>query len=189
MDRQDTEVIVEVGGLGYRVTVTPTLAGALDGDAMVWVHHHIREDAQTLYGFASRDERDVFEQLVATHGVGPALAMAILGVHPPASLRLAVATNDVGALCLVPGVGRKTATRLVLELGSRLGDASVDLTAGAVATDVERSSGASPHADVRDALVGLGYGADEIGPIVRELPVEGDAAALLKLALQKLARA
>ena len=84
------------------------------------VHHHIREDGQTLYGFLGRDERATFEALIATHGVGPALAMAILATHPPAALVDIVASGDVAALTLVPGVGKKTAERLLVELKNRL---------------------------------------------------------------------
>ncbi len=86
----------------------------------LYVHHHIREDAQTLYGFTSRDDRQTFQVLIATHGIGPALAMAILATHPPASLFDIVANNDVAALTLVPGVGKKTAERLIVELRDRL---------------------------------------------------------------------
>ncbi len=84
------------------------------------VHHHIREDGQTLYGFATREERATFQVLIGTHGVGPALAMAILATHSPAALVDVVAGEDIGALTLVPGVGRKTAERLLIELKSRL---------------------------------------------------------------------
>ena len=108
LDRTGTDVTVEVGGMGYRMSTTPATSGALGvegSEVFVWVHHHIREDAQTLYGFAGREERDVFETLIGTHGVGPALGLAILSTHSPRALRLALATDDVSALCLVPGVG------------------------------------------------------------------------------------
>ena len=191
-DRAESEITVEVGGIGYRVLVTPGHAVGLaemadPEELLVWIHHHRREDAETLYGFASRDERDLFETLIGTHGVGPALALAVLSVHTPSALRLAVATDDVSALCLVPGVGKKTATRLLMELKSRLEGGLVDLTVIAGTNGVDGGVGASAHSDVRDALSGLGYGPDEIASVVRELPIDGDSSTLLKLALQKLA--
>jgi Holliday junction DNA helicase RuvA len=175
------EVLVEVGGVGYRVTVAPRTAVAMQLDAPVFlhVHHHIREDAQTLYGFLAREERVAFEALITAHGVGPALAMAILSVHSPAALRDAVAADDLDALCLVPGVGKKTAARLVIELKNKL-----DLPASAV-TVVPGSASAtsSAVADVREALAGLGYSTEEIREALRSLPAGTDSAALLREAL------
>jgi len=114
----DGTALLEVGGVGYVVSVTPrTLAELEPGSpAFLHVHHHIREDAQTLYGFLHRDERTTFAVLIATHGIGPALALAILGTHGPNALVDIVASNDLGALTLVPGVGKKTAERLLVEL-------------------------------------------------------------------------
>ena len=118
----DGRVLLEVGGVGYQVTVTPRTLAELEptSGAFLHVHHHIREDAQTLYGFLDRDERATFEVLIATHGVGPALALAILATHAPSALVDIVASGDLASLCLVPGVGRKTAERLLVELRSRL---------------------------------------------------------------------
>ena len=192
LDRTGTDVTVEVGGMGYRMSTTPATSGALGvegSEVFVWVHHHIREDAQTLYGFAGREEREVFETLIGTHGVGPALGLAILSTHSPRALRLAIATDDVSSLCLVPGVGRKTAQRLLVELKSRL-DGSGDVDLRALAADgasPSAATGPSAHADVRDALVGLGYGNEEIAGVVGQLPLDGDASDLLRQALQKLA--
>lgn len=188
------EVLLEVAGVGYRVVMGPADAigvGEVDAEVFVWVYHHIREDAQTLYGFVGRDERRCFEVLLGAHGVGPALALAILSVHRPDALRQVLAADDVAALCLVPGVGKKTAARLLVELKSRLVDGEVDPAALAAATgtvDQPRSSG-SVLADVRDALGGLGYGPDEVSGVLRDLPVAADDAvqAVLKRALQRLA--
>ena len=133
LDRGPGEVLVEVGGIGYRVTVTPGTSvalGEVGDEVFVHVHNHVREDAVTLYGFATRDERACFEALIGAHGVGPSLALAILSVHSPAQLRLALASDDVAALCMVPGVGKKTAARLLVELKSKLDlPDGVDLTA------------------------------------------------------------
>ena len=117
------EVLVEVGGVGYRVNAGPaTVArlGDVDSEVFVWTYHHIREDTQVLYGFATKDERACFEALLGAHGVGPALALAILSIHTPVALARILAEDDLGALCLVPGVGKKTAARLLIDLKSRL---------------------------------------------------------------------
>jgi Holliday junction DNA helicase RuvA len=184
------EILIEVGGVGYRVQAGPATAarlGDVGGEVFAWIHHHVREDADTLYGFADKTERDSFEALLGAHGVGPALALAILSVHPPANLARVLADDDVAALCLVPGVGKKTAARLLIELKARLdvplGDGMpVDLTDG----NGSGGATASARADVRDALAGLGYAPEEIAEATRELS-EGDAGSLLKTALQRLA--
>lgn len=181
------EILVEVAGVGYRVQAGPATAarlGDLDAEVFVWTHHHVREDAETLFGFASRDERETFEALLGAHGVGPALALAILSVHPPTNLARVIADDDVAALCLVPGVGKKTAARLLIELKSKL-----DLPLGAPVpegTVVEGTDGRSARSDVRDALAGLGYGPEEIAEATREL-ADADPGAMLKEALKRLA--
>jgi holliday junction DNA helicase RuvA len=176
----DGTVLIEVGGVGYFVVVTPCTLGELEPttDVFLHVHHHIREDDQTLYGFATREERATFQVLIATHGVGPALAMAILATHSPAALVDIVAAADIGALTLVPGVGRKTAERLLIELKSRLSVPVLD--------PVGAPSGGSAIGDVREALAGLGYAPDEIRDTLRELPAEADAERLLRDALKLL---
>jgi Holliday junction DNA helicase RuvA len=187
------EVLVEVAGVGYRVVVSPTTAVALGDvgdDVFVWVHHHVREDAQTLYGFGTRDERVTFEALLGAHGVGPSLALAILSVHAPAALARILAEDDVGALCLVPGVGKKTAARLLVELKSRLHipeSGRVPDGVGPGSGNGNGAAGPSARGDVREALAGLGYSADEIHGAMAELPDDGDASELLRLALQRLA--
>jgi Holliday junction DNA helicase RuvA len=189
IDRGPGEVLIEVGGVGYRVTVTPSTTitlGNLTDEVFVHVHHHVREDAQTLYGFATRDERVSFEALIGAHGVGPSLALAILSVHTPAQLRAALAADDVAALCLVPGVGKKTAARLLVELKSRLDLGEVvDLTA--LTADGTGAVVGSPLADAHDALANLGYGPDEIRDVLADLPVTGDAGELVRAALKRLA--
>lgn len=120
---EPNEVLIEVAGMGYRVTVGPNvsaLLGEVGANVFVHIHHHIREDAQHLYGFADIGERMMFETLLSAHGVGPSLALAILSVHGPDGLRRAVIDEDVATLCLVPGVGKKTAQRLLVELSSKV---------------------------------------------------------------------
>jgi Holliday junction DNA helicase RuvA len=184
------ELLVEVGGVGYRVQVpTRTLVSAGEaGDAVfLHVHTHVRDHAIVLFGFGSVEERDCFEALIAVHGIGPSLALAILSHLSPASLRRAVATDDLDALCVVPNVGKKSAARMVIELKNRLDvDGDPELTLAAAAGEASAPAGA--RADVRAALAGLGYGPDEISTAVRELPDgEDDPSALLRVALRTLA--
>ena len=187
------ELLVDVGGVGYRVVVTPATStdlGQPGTEVFLWVHHHIREDAQVLYGFAQREERVVFSTLLQAHGVGPALALNILAVHDPGGLRRIVAEEDVGALCLVPGVGKKTATRLLIELKGALDMPDLDLTvsgADRAGAESEADPRSSATAEVREALLGLGYGSDEVITVLREVPAEHDAAQMLKDALRRLA--
>jgi len=187
------ELLLEVGGVGYRVAVpTGTLAMADVGAAyFVHVHTHVREDAIILYGFGTRAERACFDALIAVHGVGPALALALLSTHAPAALHRIVVTEDADALMLVPGIGRKTAVRLLLELRAKLdlldtGSSGLELViggSGAGSTDV--AGGA--RADVRAALAGLGYGADEVREVMVGLPDDDDPGSLLRHALRQLA--
>jgi Holliday junction DNA helicase RuvA len=178
----DGVVLLEVGGVGYLVTVTPRTLAELEPttSAFLYVHHHIREDAQTLFGFPTRDERATFDVLIATHGVGPSLAMAILATHSPAALVDIVANADLASLTLVPGVGKKTAERLLVELKSRLDVPILE------SVSASGGGGSSAVADVREALSGLGYGSDEIRDVLRDLPAGADAADLLRDALKVL---
>ena len=190
LDRSDAELLIEVAGLGYRVQVTPAVVdqvGSVGSEVFLFVHHHQREDAGTLFGFSSLDERRVFETLISTHGVGPSMGLAILSVHSPLGLRQVLATDDIDGLCMVPGVGKKTAARLLIELKTRLkvpeGVASTSAAGGA------GSAGNSARGDVRDALLGLGYGPEEVARVLSELPEATDTSDLLRQALQRLAAA
>jgi Holliday junction DNA helicase RuvA len=188
LERSASELLVEVGGIGYRVTVSPAGAAAAGdpGDEIfLHIHHHVREDAETLYGFPARDERLCFEALLGAHGVGPALALAILSVHAPDALRRALADDDLDALCLVPGVGKRSAARLLVELKARL--ALPDVESAAMASAASANGGRSERGEVREALTGLGYGPDEIRQALVDLPADGDPAVLLRQALRRLA--
>jgi holliday junction DNA helicase RuvA len=176
----DGRVLVEVSGVGYLVTVTPRTLAELEPTSPVflYVHHHIREDTQMLFGFLRRDERAAFDVLIATHGIGPALAVAILGTHSPTALVDIVAGNDLGALTLVPGVGKKTAERLLIELRNRLNLPMLD--------PMTTSSGSTAIGNVREALAGLGYASEEIRDAMRDLPESASAEDLLRDALRLL---
>jgi Holliday junction DNA helicase RuvA len=193
LHRGAAEILVEVGGLGYRCSVSPAThaaVGDVGAEVFVHVHHHVREDAQTLYAFATIEERIAFEALLGAHGVGPALALAILSVHSPSALRRALADDDVAALCLVPGVGRKTAARLLVELKSRLDVPDLDPVGTAMAANGSAANGVpSARHEVRDALAGLGYGPEEVRDALAALPDDAgdDASLLLKTALRTLA--
>ncbi|MFW2336107.1 Holliday junction branch migration protein RuvA [Ilumatobacter sp.] len=177
----DGSVLIEVAGVGYVVHVSQRALAELEpsSSAFLHVHHHIREADQQLFGFLTREERTTFQTLIGTHGVGPALGMAIIATHPPVALVDIVANQDVASLTLVPGVGKKTAERLLVELKSRL---SVPVLDGAGGSD----AGGTAMADVREALGGLGYGEAEIRDTLRELTPSDDAAELLRDALKAL---
>ncbi len=174
-------VLIEVGGVGYVVHVSQRAFGELEPSthAFLYVHHQVREDSQQLFGFLTRDERVTFQTLITTHGVGPALAMAIVATHPPHALVDIVANGDLAALTLVPGVGKKTAERLLIELKSKLNIPMLDGAGGS-------QSRGSNMTDVREALLGLGYGEAEIREALRDLEAGTDTAILLREALQSL---
>jgi Holliday junction DNA helicase RuvA len=176
------EAIVEVGGVGYRVLApVRAFAALIPGEpAFLFTHLHVREDALVLYGFPTRDERDTFEALIGANGVGPKLALAICSVHSPAALRRALIDDDVDALTLVPGVGKRTAQRLLLELKARL-----DMP-GFGGGDIEAAP-ATSRVQVREALAGLGYGPDEVRDALATLPDDGPVEQLLRDALRRLA--
>jgi Holliday junction DNA helicase RuvA len=180
----DGTVLLEVAGVGYLVTVSQRVIPELEpgSSTFLLVHHHIREDAQTLFGFTSNEDKATFQILLATHGVGPAMAMSVLATHPAASLVDIVANNDIAALQLVPKVGKKTAERLIVELKNRL---SLDVLDGGGPGAI---GGSSSVAEVREALAGLGYGTDEIRDVLRELPSDADSATLLRDALKTLSK-
>ncbi len=176
------EVLVEASGVGYRVLVPLSAIPGLEpgSAAFLFTHLHAREDAMTLYGFPTRDERDTFEVLIGASGVGPKLALGILSVHSPGVLRRALLDDDLDALTLVPGVGKRTAQRLLVELKARLEVPSLDpAETGAVSS--------SARTEVRTALAGLGYQTDEVREVLAQLPDDGAVEDLLRDALKLLA--
>jgi Holliday junction DNA helicase RuvA len=178
--------VIEVGGVGYRVFLTAKALAELprSGEVMVHTVTYVREDALALYGFLTTEERRAFELLLGTVGVGPKLALAVLGVHSPDALWRAVSAGDVDALTLVPGVGKKGAQRLLIELKGKLGtDTLIELDA-----DGERPV----YAEVREALGALGYGPAEARSALESLPADAGSRPveeLVRLALRTLASA
>ncbi|MFL6240755.1 MAG: Holliday junction branch migration protein RuvA [Actinomycetes bacterium] len=184
--------VIEVGGVGIAVVCTPgTLASLRVGAAArLATSLVVREDALTLYGFGSDDERVVFEILQSVTGVGPRLAQAVLAVHPPDAVRTAVATDEVDAFMLVPGIGRKGAQRILLELKDRV-------TAPLVASDrvvrLPGQGGPDWREQLRSALLGLGWTnrevSDAVAAVAPDAGAEPDVAALLRQSLQQLSKA
>jgi Holliday junction DNA helicase RuvA len=149
-------VVIEAGGIGYRVNATPsTLATLRQGsEARLVTAMIVREDSMTLYGFLDRDTRDLFLTLLSVSGVGPRLGMATLAVHDAPALRQALADSDVAALTRVPGIGKRGAERMVLELRDKIGSAGGSAPAPAV-------NGHAVRSPVVEALVGLGFAAKQ----------------------------
>jgi Holliday junction DNA helicase RuvA len=181
--------VVEVGGVGLLVQATPaTLAGLRTGqEAELATSLVVREESLTLFGFADTDERDVFETLQTVSGIGPRLALAMLAVHTPEGLRSAVAAQDVTALTRVPGIGRKGAQRIVLELTDRLAPPT-----GAPAGTAPAATAGGGHDQVVEALVGLGWpqraAADAVETVAAGHEPGTDVAVLLRAALRTLGR-
>jgi Holliday junction DNA helicase RuvA len=181
-------VVIEVGGVGLLVHTTPrTAAGMRSGQpATLSTTLVVREESLTLFGFADEDERTVFETVQTVTGFGPRLALAMLAVHSPDAVRAAVTQSDLVALTKVPGIGRKGAERIVLELRDKIGVPSGPTTAA------DRPATAAWQGQVREALVGLGWSArqaddavEAVGPLATEGATES---ALLKAALLELGR-
>jgi Holliday junction DNA helicase RuvA len=174
--RRPDGAVIDVGGVGYLVAATPrALARASGGRVAVETYLHVREDALQLYGFADADERGLFEALLSVSGVGPKVALAIVSGSTPEELRRAIAREDTARFQAIPGIGRKTAERVVLELKEKVGLAA-PAPAGAAGADLT----------ARDALVELGYtlldAEAALADVDPALPVEEQVRAALKRA-------
>ncbi|HUG74387.1 MAG TPA: Holliday junction branch migration protein RuvA [Acidimicrobiia bacterium] len=175
--RRGASVLVDVGGIGHEVAMPSREIGDLPPvgeEVVVHTHLHVREDQMALYGFTTEATRDLFRVLVATQGVGPKLAVAMLATMTTDQIRAAVHSGDAGALTTVPGIGGKTAQKLIIELRSRLDAGEIH---------VEASGGVSA---VRHALEGLGYTTGEIREALEGLDTSIDVEDLLRAALQKM---
>lgn len=186
--------VIEVGGVGLWLHTTAATAASLRPgvEAVLATTLIVREESLTLYGFADEDERVVFDLVQTVSGVGPRIALAMLAVHTPDGLRRAVSSGDLAALTKVPGIGKKGAERIVLELRDKIG-----VPSGAAASTTSRATADESTAQVRDALVGLGWSAkqaDEAVEAVRPTVIRTEASdganvsALLRAALRELGR-
>ncbi len=179
-EKDTNRVVLETGGVGYDLAVpTSTVAKlpAIGRTAMVHTRMVVRDDGITLYGFSSADERSLFDLLTGVNGVGPKVALAFLSALRPDALRRAVLAGDVAALTVVPGVGKKVAQRVVLDLKDKLGGEVIVLE--------------GPMADVREALLALGLTPQEATEAIADLAPDGDRPVedLLREALQKVGHA
>jgi Holliday junction DNA helicase RuvA len=184
--------VVEVGGVGMLVHTTPGTASSLHRgrEAALSTTLVVREDSLTLYGFANDDERDVFELVQTVSGVGPRLALAMLSVMPPDRLRAAISGSDIAALTKVPGIGRKGAERMVLELRDKIGMPSAQ--GGAAAAAPVAGVGGAWRDQVSEALVGLGWtgkqAEDAVARVADGVGTEPNVSDMLRAALRELGR-
>jgi holliday junction DNA helicase RuvA len=173
-------LVLDVGGVGYLVHATPSAVRKGDSadEVTVETYTHVREDTLQLYGFADRSERELFVQLLAVSGVGPKVALAIVSGSPPAELRRAIAREDSARFQAIPGIGKKTADRIVLELKEKLGSEE------AIAQDVGPDT---PYLVARDALVELGWSLLDAERALAEVDGELPPEERVRLALKKAA--
>jgi Holliday junction DNA helicase RuvA len=175
-------LVLDVGGVGYLVAATPRALARASGDAEVTVetYLHVREDALQLYGFADSDERELFVQLLAVSGIGPKVALAVVSGSPVAELRRAIVREDAARFQAIPGIGRKTAERIVLELKEKL-------AAAALAPAADDTTGDDRHATARSALVELGYTAAEAERALADVDPDLAPEERVRLALRRAA--
>jgi holliday junction DNA helicase RuvA len=190
-----TEAVLDVGGVGLQLHCTPSTTAELrvGNEAQLAASLVVREDSLTLYGFGTDDERSVFELLQTASGVGPRLAQAMLSVHTPDDLRRAVAAEDLVALTKVPGIGKKGAQRIVIELKDKLGAAAT--LGGTPAQPGGTPSAGGWQDQVHTALLGLGWSSrdadaavEQVAPMAAENGHAPDVSSLLKAALRTLAK-
>jgi Holliday junction DNA helicase RuvA len=179
--------VVDVHGVGYRLFMPSTAIAALPGlgkTVRAQTHLHVREDAMTLYGFSTTEQRDLFAVLLGVGGIGPKGALAVLSVYSPDAFRKALVTEDLDALTLIPGVGKKTAARMILELREKLALPELEVVPGG-------NGKRTVLVEVKGALLNLGYTPAEARSALESLPNDRDGSSLedlLKLALKELVR-
>ncbi|MDU4960660.1 MAG: Holliday junction branch migration protein RuvA [Sporomusaceae bacterium] len=177
---------IDVNGVGYRVFVPQSTWQKLSKgtEATLFTYLNVREDALLLYGFGSQQEYDLFVLLTAVSGIGPKVAVGILSASSPADFAMAVSQKNLGYLTKIPGIGKKTAERLVLELKDKIGTAD-DTGPGTVS--VSAVDGGSVQAQALQALLALGYTQQEIQPVLRKFADAADVETVIKLALREFA--
>jgi Holliday junction DNA helicase RuvA len=174
-------LVLDVGGVGYRLSATPRAIQKADAapEVALETHLHVREDALQLYGFADAGERELFELLLGVNGVGPKVALAIVSGYSPSELRRAIVREDAALFETIPGIGRKTAQRVVLELKEKIAPLVAVPTAGA-----DSAPGHDAHLVAREALVELGYSVAEAEKRLAEIDPDLPAAERVRLALR-----
>ena len=174
----DSRIVLDVGGVGYALAVTPTAARLAERgeEISLETYLHVREDALQLYGFADADERELFVHLLTVSGIGPKVALAVVSGSPAVELRKAIAMGDHARFQAIPGIGKKTAERIVLELKEKLGT----VTEPALAAVGEAAS----HLVARDALVELGYSLVDAERALADVDPELPAEERVRLALR-----
>ncbi len=188
VEKDNEGVVLDVAGVGYRSLASQSTRSSLPAVGEECVLHTrmvVREDAMLLFGFATRDERTAFDSLVTVSKVGPKLALSVLSTMSPSEVASCVARGDVVKLASVPGLGRKTAERLVLELRGK------DLTAAFTPESMEttggsESGGAGPFMEARDALTTLGYSLDEAEGALNDVPPQATVEKYIKEALRRI---
>lgn len=187
--------VIASGGVGRLVFATPQTLSSLHQGREAHVHTHlvVKEDSLTLFGFADRAEQEVFEILLGANGVGPRLALAVLAVHPPEAVRLAVTREDEKALTQVPGIGPKLAKKILVELSGRLAPTGAEVPEAADPDEAPEVPAEAWHADVVEAMVGLGWSEKDAVKRVEatltahpELDEGRDMAALLRATLREV---
>jgi Holliday junction DNA helicase RuvA len=186
LEISDNLMLIDVSGVAYEVEVTTAAlatANSAGSEVTLFTHFIVREDAQLLYGFGSRTERDVFRDLIRINGVGPKLGLAIVSSLSLESLAEAVRNKDASLLTRVPGVGKKTAERLLMELKDRLGDLRVSVQSVTIGADQRVIR------EAEDALISLGYRPQEAHKAVEDVLDQADTTEdLLRAALKQIAR-
>ncbi|ANY63458.1 MULTISPECIES: Holliday junction branch migration protein RuvA [Comamonas] len=183
LEKNPPQVLVDCHGVGYEVQVPMSTfynLPALGEPVSLLTHFIVREDAQLLYGFATAQERQTFRELIKVSGIGPRMALSLLSGMTIEDLVQAIALQEVGRLVKVPGIGKKTAERLLLELKGKLGDAVVGTAAAQVKNDAQ--------SDILQALLALGYSDKEAAASLKALPADVGVSEGIKLALKALAK-
>ena len=181
--RSPDGLVLDVNGVGYLVAATPAVLRAADGggDVTVETYLHVREDALQLYGFADADERELFTLLLTVNGIGPKVALAVVSGSPAADLRRAIVLGDHARFQTIPGIGKKTAERIVLELKEKLGAVAL------AAAEPAGTRHSEPHLVAREALVELGYTLLEAEQALAAIDPDLDPEERVRLALRSAA--
>ena len=181
-------VVIDAGGVGYGImtSLTSSAQAQVGQQAMFYTYLHVREDIFDLYGFATREELDCFKLLIGISGVGPKAALSILGVTPPANLALAVLTDDQKALSAAPGVGKKLAQRIILELKDRMSKSQLESALGAPADTGIAARAGSAYDDAAAALMVLGYSKAESLAALKGADPSMSVDEMVRAALKKL---